>query len=32
VLRDVYQLSYNEIAEGLGIPLGTVKSTRRASW
>jgi RNA polymerase sigma-70 factor (ECF subfamily) len=26
VLRDVYELSYREIAEELGIPVGTVKS------
>lgn len=26
VLRDVYELSYDEIAEQLGIPVGTVKS------
>lgn len=31
VLRDVYELSYNEIAEQLGIPVGTVKSRINAA-
>jgi RNA polymerase sigma-70 factor (ECF subfamily) len=26
VLRDIVQLDYNEVAEQLGIPLGTAKS------